>query len=396
MDIDKVFIILTWIYLSYTSTTWSSEVGNLTTYHLASFAIPDDLYSGDNECDECRPRWNHFAIHKVTGDVYVGGSDILVHLHSNFTEKNRVFTRADDCIESDEDGRKRRGSPSAQLEDCLDMNKLLTIYYDDDKLITCGSEKGKCQIRNTDNISIFDEDELNDFIVPSGNGTTAYTVRGDKLYIAATRDPERPSVPPVRRLQISGTDTDRISLQDEPDGKVLFTNTSNSWGHPFVINYVGEFVLNSFVYFVTSPSPHPQANSENKRFNSKLNRVCHNATNFDGFAETTIGCIGNHNDAYNLVQAAYVGKVGYDLATSISVDGDDVLYAVFAQSVREGGDKASNKSALCVFNLDDIERTFIDAIVACFRNGSSPGSSRAIGYLQQSRSCENKVRIRNS
>ena len=95
------------------------------------------------------------------------------------------------------------------------------------------------------------------------------------------------------------------------------------------------------------------------------------------------------------MQAAYVGKAGHSLARSLGVAlGDDVLYAVF--TVREGGDKASNKSALCVFNLDDIERTFIDAIVACFRNGSSPGSSRPINYLQESRSCENKVRIRNS
>ena len=146
MDLYKILIIITWIYLAFGSTTRSSKVRDrLETYYVASFTIPYELYSSNTselECEECYPMWNHFAIHNETGDVYVGGSDILVHLDSNFTEKNRVFTRADECT-SVEDRYNRSGEST--IGNCLNLNKLLTIYHDHDgdKLISCGSENVK-------------------------------------------------------------------------------------------------------------------------------------------------------------------------------------------------------------------------------------------------------------
>ena len=151
---------------------------------------------------------------------------------------------------------------------------------------------------------------------------------------------------------------------------------------PFLINYVGEFILNdSFTYFVTSQRHDLDINKPaDNRYHSKLNRVCHDADNFDAFTEITIECQGNDGDSYNLVQAAYLGEAGSALAESVGVDpGEDVLYAVFARSINEEGDEPSNRSALCVFKLDAIEQAFIDAIVECFMVRDSKNE---IMYLQ--------------
>ena len=61
---------------------------------------------------------------------------------------------------------------------------------------------------------------------------------------------------------------------------------------------------------------------------------------------------------YNLVQAAFVGKPGSDLAADLGVTAqDDVLFAVFSESDSSEGDitsKPSKNSALCVYSLKSI------------------------------------------
>ena len=75
--------------MALTSVTWSLNA-QLPAYNVASFSIPDELNPDGTECTGCDPTWNHFDTHKVTGDVYVGGSNLLVHLDSDFTEINSV------------------------------------------------------------------------------------------------------------------------------------------------------------------------------------------------------------------------------------------------------------------------------------------------------------------
>ena len=88
-------------------------------------------------------------------------------------------------------------------------------------------------------------------------------------------------------------------------------------------------------------------------------RVCHDDRDYYSYTEIPIECIkGTPSKDYNLVQAAFVGKPGSDLAADLGVTAqDDVLFAVFSESDSSEGDitsKPSKNSALCVYSLKSI------------------------------------------
>jgi plexin A len=159
------------------------------------------------------------------------------------------------------------------------------------------------------------------------------------------------------------------------------TGTRMSVG-PFVredypINYVHGFSSEGFSYFLTTrmrrtiPSP----------FIPKLVRVCHDDENYDSYTEIPIDCISEGAKRYNLVQAAYVGKPGSDLAADLSITAqDDVLFAVFSESDQSEGEvssKPGSNSALCVYSLKAIRRKFMQNIKTCF----SGVGWRGLGYI---------------
>ena len=116
------------------------------------------------------------------------------------------------------------------------------------------------------------------------------------------------------------------------------------------------------VFFQTTPSP----------FHSKLVRVCHDDRDYYSYTEIPIECISGDKNGrdYNLVQAAFVGKPGSDLASNLGITPqDDVLYAVFSESDSSEGEitfKPNKNSALCVYSLKKIRRKFMQNIQRCF------------------------------
>jgi len=112
----------------------------------------------------------------------------------------------------------------------------------------------------------------------------------------------------------------------------------------------GEPVVNSIsVNFMGYPNP----------FFLLQVRVCHDDRDYYSYTEIPIECIkGTPSKDYNLVQAAFVGKPGSDLAADLGVTAqDDVLFAVFSESDSTEGDitsKPSKNSALCVYSLKNI------------------------------------------
>ena len=99
--------------------------------------------------------------------------------------------------------------------------------------------------------------------------------------------------------------------------------------------------------------------------------MCQDDRDYYSYTEVPIECVTENGTRYNLVQAAYVDKPGYDLASELGIRvQDDVLYAVFAQTDPSKGGKMSNrpapKSALCVYSLKSIRRKFMFNIQKCF------------------------------
>lgn len=97
---------------------------------------------------------------------------------------------------------------------------------------------------------------------------------------------------------------------------------------------------------------------------SKLVRVCQNDSNYYSYTAVSIQCSGDHTG----VIKAYLGKAGPDLAKHFSIAAqDDVLYGVFGETYNTPG------SAICVYALKSIRRTFTENIQACFNGNGSLG-----------------------
>jgi len=161
----------------------------------------------------------------------------------------------------------------------------------------------------------------------------------------------------------------------------MFVNSLARERYP--INYVYGFSSEGFSYFLTTQMRHTIPS----QFISKLVRVCHDDENYYSYTEIPIDCISEGAKRYNLVQAAYVGKPGSDLAADLGITAqDDVLFAVFSESDLSEGEvssKPSSYSALCVYSLKAIRRKFLQNVKTCFGGIGS----RGLDFISPSHAC---------
>lgn len=146
----------------------------------------------------------------------------------------------------------------------------------------------------------------------------------------------------------------------------------------YIVNYVYGFSSERFSYFLTTQLKHNTPSA--KEYITKLVRICQEDSHYYSYTEIPVDCISEATK-YNLVQAAYLGKPGADLAENLSITPqDDVLYAVFSEGK---GNVPSNRSALCVYSLKSIRRKFMQNIKSCF-NGHG---SRGLDFISPNMQC---------
>ena len=168
--------------------------------------------------------------------------------------------------------------------------------------------------------------------------------------------------------------------------RIIFNSLSRE---SYIINYIHGFSSEGFSYFMTVQPKSSQPNINNHHeLISKLVRVCHQDKNYYSYTEIPIEC--HVNNAHTLLQAAYVGKAGSDLANDLSITAqDDVLFTVF--NVNETQKDSSRKqhiySALCIYSLKSIRRKFMDNIRACF-NGTG---NKGLDFIASSQQCVQTV-----
>ncbi len=205
------------------------------------------------------------------------------------------------------------------------------------------------------------------------------------LYVGVTytgNGPYRSEVPAVSSRSLDGGGLFEIAETAVTTGTRMFVNSLARERYP--IHYVHGFSSEGFSYFLTTQ----MKQSNPSPFQSKLVRVCHDDKDYYSYTEIPIECIsGDPSRDYNLVQAAFVGKPGSDLASDLGVTAqDDVLFAVFSESDSAEGDstsKPSSKSALCVYSLKSIRRKFMQNIQRCFTGTGS----RGLDFISPSLQC---------
>lgn len=201
--------------------------------------------------------------------------------------------------------------------------------------------------------------------------TVAFIASGasNKMYMGVTLDGKSQY----------GINIPSISARSLEDGQ-MFTITSlyltpgtlfnKALRKPYMVNYVYGFGSENFSYFVITQQK-SSLSLVRKEYVSKLIRVCQNDPLYYSYTELQLECITDDIN-YNLVQAAYVGKSGADLAKQFGItEQDDVLYTVFSQ----GRDNVpSNKSAICVYSLSSIRKAFQKNIQDCYNGKGTRGA----------------------
>uniref|UniRef100_T1H2W5 Sema domain-containing protein n=1 Tax=Megaselia scalaris TaxID=36166 RepID=T1H2W5_MEGSC len=181
-----------------------------------------------------------------------------------------------------------------------------------------------------------------------------------------------PPNPPITNVLYIGVTYTHNSLYRITTGTRIFINSFAR--ESYKVNYVYGFSSESFSYFLTTQMKHNHPTTS-REYISKLVRICHEDSNYYSYTEIPVDCISG-GTKYNLVQAAFLGKPGQDLAENLSItEQDHVLYAVFSEG--------SGKTALCVYSLKSIRRKFMQNIKACF-NGSGP---RGLDFISPNMNC---------
>ncbi|XP_033114996.1 plexin-A4-like, partial [Anneissia japonica] len=307
LSLQKLGAFILWLQLT------CIHSGTLPDYLLHEF-MPDS-----------RVNLYHIAIHDTSGHIYVGGYNELFKLSKDFALLHN-------------------NSTCNILENCININKVLVIDYDNDRLITCGGgNSGKCESRNLKDMKLIDSStsQVVGLGYLSAVGFIAPSSGSDALYTASSDDDQSFHFVSRRRLNDLGNrgSSDSIQLKLGYD-----------------IHYTTGFSHNGFSYFVS-----------NREDSSRLSRICQEWMYMTTFSEIHLSCSG-----YEYVQDMFVGPVGHDFADSLGLQpGAVVLYGVFLKS------SSIADSAICIFTWSDIDHAFFRALEGCL---SSPESSNELKY----------------
>lgn len=217
-------------------------------------------------------------------------------------------------------------------------------------------------------------------------------------YTGTTSTSVRQTVPAVSSRSLDrGPGLMRFTYVDGLTGGTLVRLRSEAI-EKLPITYVAGFAAAGFAHFLTvQPEQFALENfgvppTVSRSFSSRLARVCQRDHGFYSYVEMPIRCRAGDVD-YNLVRAATVVQPAADLAARLRMapesetDGDrrKVVVATFSRSLGEG-DMPSSDSAVCLYRLVDVQRTFVDNLQRCFsgqqtRVGSQFGNRMCVSLV---------------
>ncbi|XP_063806547.1 plexin-A3 [Pseudophryne corroboree] len=324
----------------------------------------------------------HLAVHKHTGDVYIGAVNRVYKLSENLTELRSHLTGPID------DNSRCYPPPSVRvcthkLSPSDNVNRLLLIDYTGNRVVACGSVwQGICQFLRLDNLFKLGEPHHRKEHYLSGarepDSMTGVIVEQDaeqsKLFIGTSIDGKSEYFPTLSSRKLVRNEENeemfRLVYQDEFVSSQIKVPSDTLSLHPsFDIYYVYGFVSGGFVYFLTLQLDTQQtlldATGE-KFFTSKIVRMCSGDPEFYSYVEFPIGCTKDGVE-YRLIQSAYLNRPGQKLAQELGIPEDEaVLYTVFSQG-QKNRSNPPRESVLCLFTLSQINKHIKERIQSCYR-----------------------------
>lgn len=372
----------------------------------------------------------HVTYDPLHDAVYLGATNSIYQLNgSDLSEQHHQSTGP------------MLDNPSCGITDCpgyedhmkitQNVNKILVIDYQHQKLLSCGSTKqGACrryQLNNIANqedlipIAVAANDDNSStyaFIAPARytfDPTTASPIgeatnkqqQQQVLYVAATYT----KVGQSRDLLVPAI-ASRI-LDDGPNLLKLYENSfldsaridiNSHLRDYFLVNYLYGFASSNYIYFVTVQKKATSRDYEELGYHTRLARICITDSSYNSYTEVDLKCMPNkrhyatlkgfstasptssnqHPNEYPLLQDAILVDAGSQLLQSLGIydqtltaDDSKVLLGVFS-SAKDHTQHSGEHSALCAFSLSQIEDRFNDNIHNCY---TGKMSSRNMEYI---------------
>uniref|UniRef100_A0AAV2LZD6 Sema domain-containing protein n=1 Tax=Knipowitschia caucasica TaxID=637954 RepID=A0AAV2LZD6_KNICA len=275
---------------------------------------------------------------------------------------------------------------SEPLVSTNNVNKLLLIDYSQNRLLACGSlYQGVCKLLRLDDLFILVEpSHKKEHYLSSVNQTgTMYGVivssqgQDGTLFIGTAVDGKQDYFPTIssRKLPRDPESSAMLDYELHTDfvsSLIKIPSDTLALVSHFDIYYVYGFSSGSFVYFLTVQPEIPENSMSSSGspsdlfYTSRIVRLCKDDRKFHSYVSLPIGCVKNGIE-YRLLQAAYLGKPGRVLASSLNISAqDDVLFTIFSKGQKQFH-RPPDDSALCIFTIKDINARIKDRLQSCYQ-----------------------------
>lgn len=329
--------------------------------------------------------FNHLTVHQATGALYIGAVNRVYKLSGNLT----LLVSHDTGPEDD----NKACYPPLIVQPCSEplvstnnVNKLLLIDYSQNRLLACGSlYQGVCKLLRLDDLFILVEpSHKKEHYLSSVNQTgTMYGVivpsqgQDGTLFIGTAVDGKQDYFPTIssRKLPRDPESSAMLDYELHTDfvsSLIKIPSDTLALVSHFDIYYVYGFASGSFVYFLTVQPETPEngmssgGSASDLFYTSRIVRLCKDDRKFHSYVSLPVGCVKNGIE-YRLLQAAYLGKPGRVLATSLNISAqDDVLFTIFSKGQKQFH-RPTDDSALCVFTIRDINARIKERLQSCYQ-----------------------------
>lgn len=327
--------------------------------------------------------FEHMALHPdpSVGWVYVGARDHLFQLNPFLQlEKEHStgpVTDSRECLPPV----TVNNCPQARLTS--NHNKLLLVNPYSMELITCGSvNQGICQKRDLNSVEtvLFSTERPVDTQYVAANHPNVSTVG-----LVVRSHPDRQPVLFVGRGYTSShPPISTRNLAQEPvfsyeeTAKLAVAGRLSEYDHHFVAS----FAHRQHVYFLFYRR---DLKSQSREYRTYISRVCLDDQAYYSYVEVPLTCHSRAGKIYNLLQAVQLG-ISKDEVTS---QGSEILLGVFSTRLASST-RPSEDSALCMFNLEDVDRRINSTRDLCYTQmGKETGTEAAYIEYEVKSNCAN-------
>ncbi|KAM4582697.1 plexin-B1-like isoform 4-T4 [Fundulus diaphanus] len=327
--------------------------------------------------------FEHLALHPdpSVGWVYIGARDRLFQLNSllqlRLQDDTGPVTDNPECLPPVTE------TNCPQARETSNHNKLLLVDPYSMELITCGSvNQGICQKRNLTSINVvlFSTERPVDTQYVAANHPNVSSVG-----LVVRPHPYRQPVLFVGRGYTSShPPISTRNLAQEPifsyeeTAKLAVAGRLSEYDHHFVASFSHRHHVYFFFY-------RRDLKSQSREYRTYISRVCLDDQAYYSYVEVPLTCRSRAGKIYNLLQAVQLGfsKDG------VKSQDSEILLGVFSTHLTSSS-RPSEDSALCIFNLEDVDRRINSTRDLCYTQmGREAGTEAAYIEYEVKSNCAN-------